>query len=34
MDLEFKKSENMGGILRNALEFVKRNYEDVNTKDF
>ena len=34
MDLEFKKSENMGGILKNALEFVKRNYEDVNTKDF
>ncbi|MGB6268454.1 MAG: hypothetical protein WBF67_05530 [Olleya sp.] len=34
LDLEFKKSKNMGEILKNALEFVKRNYEDVNTKGF
>ncbi|RAJ13174.1 hypothetical protein [Olleya aquimaris] len=34
LDLEFKRSKNMGQILKNALEFVKRNYEDVNTKGF
>ena len=34
LDLEFKKSKNMGSILKNALEFVKRNYENVNTKGF
>lgn len=30
-DINFKKSKNMGEILENALEFVKRNYEDVTT---
>ena len=34
LDLEFKKSKNMGEILKNALNFVKRNYEDMNTQDF
>ncbi|MBU2928984.1 hypothetical protein [Winogradskyella psychrotolerans] len=32
MDLNFRKSKNMGEILRYALDFVKRNYEDVNLK--
>lgn len=30
-DLKFKRSKNMGDILRNALDFVKRNYENVST---
>jgi len=30
-DLKFKHSKNMGEILKNALDFVKRNYENVNT---
>jgi len=30
-DLHFKKSKNMGEILETALQFVKRNYENVNT---
>jgi len=30
LDMEFRKSENMGDIMRNALDFVKRNYETVN----
>jgi hypothetical protein len=29
-DINFRKSKNMGDILKNALEFVKRNYEDVS----
>ena len=33
-DLKFKYSDNMGDILKSALEFVKRNYEDLNPKDF
>lgn len=32
LDLKFKHSKNMGEILKNALDFVKRNYETVNTK--
>ncbi|REG87219.1 hypothetical protein [Winogradskyella sediminis] len=32
MDLNFRKSENMGEVLKNALDFVKRNYENVNLK--
>lgn len=28
-DILFKRSENMGGILENALSFVKRNYENM-----
>lgn len=34
LDVKFKRSKNMGEILKNALDFVKRNYEDVNAKDF
>ncbi|MFC4720897.1 hypothetical protein ACFO5O_01080 [Geojedonia litorea] len=33
-DVEFKRSKNMGEIVKNALAFVKRNYETVNTKRF
>lgn len=29
-DITFKKSNNMGEILENALDFVRRNYEDVS----
>lgn len=32
LDVNFKRSKNMGEILKNALDFVKRNYENVNTK--
>ena len=31
-DPEFLKSKNMGEILKNALDFVKRNYETENTE--
>lgn len=31
-DLKFKRAANMGAILRAALEFVKRNYEDISLK--
>ncbi len=31
-DLKFKRSTNMGQVLKAALEFVKRNYENVNMK--
>ncbi|WP_067038008.1 hypothetical protein [Allomuricauda sp. CP2A] len=31
-DMEFKKCENMGQVLATALDFVKRNYEDVSMK--
>ncbi|MFO7720420.1 MAG: hypothetical protein R6W85_08265 [Gillisia sp.] len=30
-DMKFKRARTMGQILRTALEFVRRNYEDVNT---
>ncbi|NOY48543.1 MAG: hypothetical protein GXO84_10205 [Chlorobi bacterium] len=33
LDVKFKRSKNMGEILRNALDFVKRNYENVNTNN-
>lgn len=29
-DVNFKKSENMGDILKSSLEFLTRNYENVN----
>lgn len=32
LDLNFRKSNNMGQILSLALDFVKRNYEDVSMK--
>ncbi|WP_369048526.1 hypothetical protein [Tenacibaculum sp. UWU-22] len=31
-DVEFKRCQNMGEIVATALDFVKRNYETVNTK--
>jgi len=31
LDLKFKRSKSMGEILKNALDFIKRNYENVNT---
>ncbi|WP_340076562.1 hypothetical protein [Leptobacterium sp. I13] len=31
-DLKFKRSRNMGEVLNAALDFVKRNYEDVSMK--
>lgn len=31
-DVKFKHSHNMGQVLRAALDFVKRNYENVNMK--
>ncbi len=32
-DATFKKSKNMGEIVKKALAFVKRNYENVNTRN-
>ncbi|WKD85574.1 hypothetical protein KCTC32516_00915 [Polaribacter huanghezhanensis] len=32
LDVNFKKSNNMGEIIETALEFVKRNYQDENPK--
>ena len=32
MDVEFKKCKTMGQVLDTALDFVKRNYEDVSMK--
>ncbi|MFD0861293.1 hypothetical protein ACFQ1M_03670 [Sungkyunkwania multivorans] len=32
LDMKFKRCRTMGQLLRTALEFVKRNYEDVNMK--
>ncbi|MDX1543992.1 MAG: hypothetical protein R3214_08610, partial [Christiangramia sp.] len=29
-DMKFKRASTMGQILRTALDFVKRNYENVN----
>ncbi|MBZ9630598.1 hypothetical protein LB465_07380 [Salegentibacter sp. LM13S] len=31
-DIKFKRASTMGQILRTALDFVRRNYEDVNMK--
>jgi hypothetical protein len=33
-DIEFRRSLNMGYILKNALDFVKRNYQGINMKNF
>jgi len=33
-DIKFMKSKNMGEILKNALDYVKRNYQDVSTHNF
>ena len=32
LDVNFKKCKTMGDIVRNALDFVKRNYESVNAR--
>lgn len=32
LDKEFKKCKKMGEIVKTALDFVKRNYQDVSTK--
>ncbi|MDG5492374.1 hypothetical protein [Psychroserpens sp. SPM9] len=34
LDMEFRKSTSMGEILKNALEFVKRNYQGINMNNF
>lgn len=34
LDIEFKKSKTMGDIMKNALAFVKRNYQGMNMKNF
>ncbi|MEC8831499.1 MAG: hypothetical protein VX772_03995, partial [Bacteroidota bacterium] len=31
-DIKFRDSKTMGEVLTNALDFVKRNYEDVSMK--
>jgi len=31
-DISFKRSKNMGEVLENALDFVRRNYEDMTTR--
>ncbi|NER15984.1 hypothetical protein [Spongiivirga citrea] len=31
-DIEFKKSSNMGEVMKAALDFVRRNYENVNMR--
>jgi len=34
LDVKFKRSKGMGEILKNALDFLKFNYENVNPKGF
>ncbi|WP_338733074.1 hypothetical protein [Mangrovimonas cancribranchiae] len=34
LDVEFRRSNTMGDIMKNALDFVKRNYQGVNMKNF
>ena len=34
LDKSFRTSETMGDVLKNALYFVKRNYEGINMKNF
>ncbi|WP_179020416.1 hypothetical protein [Winogradskyella forsetii] len=34
LDVNFRNSKNMGEVLKNALDFVKRNYEDVSLNRF
>ncbi|MBR9914242.1 MAG: hypothetical protein GYB32_05345 [Algicola sp.] len=33
-DMAFRKSQSMGEILHHALDFVKRNYQGINMKNF
>ena len=32
MDMKFRRAQSMGQIVKTALAFVKRNYEDVSMK--
>lgn len=32
-DIKFRRARTMGGILKTALDFVKRNYVDINAKE-
>ncbi|HET8839790.1 MAG TPA: hypothetical protein VFM82_12440 [Flavobacteriaceae bacterium] len=32
-DIKFRRAKSMGGILKTALDFVKRNYVDISTKE-
>ncbi|MEW7280813.1 hypothetical protein ABW636_19660 [Aquimarina sp. 2201CG1-2-11] len=32
LDLKFRRSQSMGEILKTAMEFVRRNYENINMK--
>ncbi|MCF1422171.1 MULTISPECIES: hypothetical protein [Mangrovimonas] len=34
MDVEFRRSKGMGQIMKNALDFVKRNYQGMNMQNF
>lgn len=34
LDINFKRSKNMGEILKSALDFVRRNYENINTNNY
>ncbi|WP_205625699.1 hypothetical protein [Mangrovimonas xylaniphaga] len=34
LDVEFRRSETMGAIMKNALDFVRRNYQGMNMKNF
>ncbi|MCF1192174.1 hypothetical protein LRR18_11315 [Mangrovimonas sp. AS39] len=34
MDVEFRRSKGMGEIMKNALDFVKRNYQGMNMQNF
>ncbi|RSK40708.1 hypothetical protein [Mangrovimonas spongiae] len=34
LDVEFRRSNTMGDIMKNALDFVKRNYQGMNMKNF
>ncbi|MFD2697556.1 hypothetical protein ACFSQ0_06095 [Mesonia sediminis] len=33
-DISFKRAKSMGHILKTALNFVKRNYQDISSKEF
>jgi hypothetical protein len=32
LDLQFRRSQSMGEVLKTAMDFVRRNYENVNMK--
>jgi len=33
LDLKFRRSQSMGEVLKTAMDFVRRNYENVNMKN-